>query len=488
MANSYQKTAKDTLIVGATTIVTSLAGLVQVPLLTKGLGAHDYGLWSQIWVTVSLALPFVDLGLITAMIRFLAAEKDREKLQEGFYSTVAVVSALGLAVALGVLAFSGPLARSFFDGSVEAVRITGVLILLAALAPVYLNLLRTLRQVRTYSLFIIADTCGQVGLTAYLVFTARGVLAIALSIAILKAVLLGALFILVQGQIGIKRPRFDYIREYLAFGMPTVSGSLGFWLVNLSDRYVIGFFLGVTPVGVYAAAYGLGSMLYSVMAVLTFVLLATLSQLYDEGKIEEAKTHLSYSLKYFLAVAIPFVFGCLVLGEPVLRLFTTPDIAREGRFVVSIVALATLILGVQVIIAHVLILTRKTKKIPLVWLAAATLNIGLNIFAVPRIGILGAAITTLLAYALMLAAISYYSFREVRFDIDRRFIVKSVLASAIMSVAAWAMAPQSYPGTIAAVASGIAIYGIVIVLLRGFSREEFRFFRGLVRKRTSSFK
>jgi len=129
-------------------------------------------------------------------------------------------------------------------------------------------------------------------------------------------------------------------------------------------------------------------------------------------------------------------------------------------------------------------MTKKTKKLAPIWILAAALNLGLNILLVPRIGILGAAITTLIAFSLALGAISYYSFKEFKFSIDWHFIIKSLIASAVMSLAVWLMAPQGNLDTILTVVAGVIIYGVVLLLLRGFSKEEFRFFWGLLRRST----
>ena len=96
-------------------------------------------------------------------------------------------------------------------------------------------------------------------------------------------------------------------------------------------------------------------------------------------------------------------------------------------------------------------------------------------------GIIGAAITTLITYALALGVLGYYAFKEFRFTIDWYFIIKSLIASAIMSVAVWLMAPEGYLDTIITVVAGVAIYVVILVLLRGFSNEEFSFFWGLLR-------
>ena len=101
---------------------------------------------------------------------------------------------------------------------------------------------------------------------------------------------------------------------------------------------------------------------------------------------------------------------------------------------------------------------------------------------VPHWGIFAAAITTLIAYALALGLTTYYSFKEFKFSIDWRFIIKSLIASAVMSLAIWKMSPQGTSATILTVVAGVAIYGVAIFLLKGFKKEEFKFFRELFQR------
>ena len=169
MQSSYQKTARDTIFIGIATLLQFLIGLVQLPLLTKTLGAHDYGIWSQVNVTIGLILPLTSLGLGSAMVRFLAAEKNKGEIQNQFYSVVSVLFMVNLIASLVLIALAYPLAVNFFDGAVQIVRITGILILLAPISLTYLGLIRTFQQIKRYSIFIIAEDCGRVGLIAYLV-------------------------------------------------------------------------------------------------------------------------------------------------------------------------------------------------------------------------------------------------------------------------------------------------------------------------------
>lgn len=482
METSYQKFAKDVAVIGVTNLLVALSALILLPLITKILGTHDYGIWAQVQVTISLVMGFVGLGLPYAMTRFLPAKTNKEEIQEEFYSVFCLVFSVTLIVSLILIASAGFIADAFFEGATEIVRITGLIILVWSLDLVFLSLFRTFRQMKKYSLFTIANMYGQVGLIAYLVLNGYGLLSMILAVLAIRVIIFFILFFLIKSQIGIRRPHFSRIKEYLSFGVPTIPGSISSWVAASSDRYVIGYFLGAASVGVYSAGYNLGSIPSMLAGVLGFVLPPTLSKLYDEGKMDEVKTYLNYSLKYSLTVAIPFVFGAAVLAKPVLRLFSTAEIANQGYLIVPLVALSTLFFAAYVPIMHIIVLVKKTRITGAIWIICALVNLGLNILVVPRLGIFGAAITTLIAYGLALGLTSYYSFKEFKFTIDWHFIIKSLIASAVMSLAIWKMSPQGTSATILTIVAGAAIYGAVLLLLKGFKKEEFKFFKELFQR------
>jgi O-antigen/teichoic acid export membrane protein len=482
LKNSYQKFGKDVLIIGIANALVALSGIIFMPLITKTLGAHDYGIWAQVNVTISLVLVFAGLGLPGALVRFLPAKTDRGEIQEGFYSIFYVVFLTTLIVSIIWIAAADFIGRAFFDGATGIVKITGLIILVWSLDQVFLNFFRAFRQMKRYALLTVANTYVQVGLTVYLVLNGHGILSIVLAVLAIRAVIFIILLYLIKSQIGIKRPHFSGIKEYLAYGLPIIPVNVASWVISSSDRYIVGYFLGVASVGIYSAGYSIGQIPLMFASILGFVLPPALSKLYDEGRMEEVKTHLRYSLKYLLALTIPFVFGAVILAEPVLRIFSTAEIAAEGYFVVPLVALSILFACVNSVIYMILVLAKKTKLLGAIFIIAALVNLGLNILVVPHLGILGAAITTLIAYGLALGLTTYFSFKEFKFPIDWRFIAKSLIASGAMSAAIWAIAPEGTLATALTVVAGTVIYGAILLLMKGFTKEEFRFFRGLFQR------
>ena len=479
---SRQKFSKDVLIIGASRVLAALTGIILMPLFTKKLGAFDYGIWAQVMVTIQLVPVLVSLGLPAAMTRFLPVQKDRGEIREGFYSVLCITFFVSLLISLAVIFSAEYIAEALFSGETEIVRITGLIILAWIPMLVCLGLFQVLGQMKKVAIFTVANAYGQVVLFVALIASGYGVTSIVYSFLAITVIQLFILLFLIRQQIGISLPHFSKIKEYLSFGLPTIPGSMSAWLVSSSDRYVIAYFLGATSVGVYYAGYALGCILALAPMALGFVLTPTLSRLYDEGKIDEVKDHLSFSLKYFLALAIPFVFGATVLSRKILWVLSTPEIAAEGYLIVPLVAFSTLLIGIEIIRAQSIRLVKKTRIIGWTWIVAGLVNLVLNIVLVPRFGIIAAAITTLVATVLALGITTFFSVKELRFSVEWGFILKSVIAAAVMYVLIWMLDPWRVLSIIAAVIVGIVIYGVVLLLLKGFGGEDIKFFKGLFQR------
>ena len=212
MENSYQKFAKDVLIIGIANALVALSGIIFMPLITKTLGAHDYGIWAQVQVTINLVLVFAGLGLTGAIVRFLPAKTDRGEIQEGFYSVLYLVFLVTLIVSIVWIAAADFIGSAFFDGATVIVRITGLIILVWSLDSVFLTFFRAFRQMKRYALFTIANTYVQVGLIAYLVLNGYGILSIVLAVLGVKAVIFVILSYIIKSQLGIIIPHFSRIK------------------------------------------------------------------------------------------------------------------------------------------------------------------------------------------------------------------------------------------------------------------------------------
>ena len=68
------------------------------------------------------------------MVRFLAAEKDKTKIQEGFYSVAVFISFTSLAASVLLMIYSEPFATAFLGGRADLMRVISVIIPIECLA------------------------------------------------------------------------------------------------------------------------------------------------------------------------------------------------------------------------------------------------------------------------------------------------------------------------------------------------------------------
>ena len=357
------------------------------------------------------------------------------------------------------------------------IQISALLIFLTAIDQIMSGYFTGFQQIKRYSIFAILETVGEVALIAYLVLSGFGLLGAIASALIVRALISVIGFLWIKSDVRISKPSFSAIKPYLPFTLPLLPTILCYWFISLGDRYVIGYFMDASAVGIYSAAYGLGAVLAFFYVPLSAVLFPAMVKSYENNKVPEVKTYLSYSLKFFLLLAIPSFFGLSVLSKSLLVTLATSEFV-EAYMVVSIVALATLLFHCSSFNTNVLNLFKETKKVGIVFGASALINVVLNIILVPLMGIMGAAVATLVTFMIHLFVVSKLSLKRLSYSIDFKFIGKSIAASIPMAFVVWKLNPYGAVSILISIGIAVAIYFGILALLRGFTREEFRFLKG----------
>ncbi|PIU54638.1 MAG: polysaccharide biosynthesis protein [Deltaproteobacteria bacterium CG07_land_8_20_14_0_80_38_7] len=465
------KFTRDTMITGLSSLFLSVKNLITLPFITKFLGAEIYGVWAQLLVTLGFLVPVACIGLPFALVRFLAAEKNRKKIQDSIYSVLIVVLLVSIIFAILLFLASSSIS-TLFDCDVLLIKMLSLVVILESMNTVLINIYRAFCKMKKYAFYSIIQVALEVGLVIFMILMNGGIIGALASLIISRVVVLFIMLAELIKEVGISFPRFMHIKEYLFFGAPTVPGNISLWVLRLSDRYLIGWFLGMLAVGYYAPSYIVASSVVFFIAPLSIILPAVLSKLFDENKLDEVRKYLKYSFKYFLAVAIPSVFGLSILSKQILIAVSTQEIADQAYLVVPFVALSSLFWGCYAIISQVFSLVKKTKiNAKLIFVTGCT-NFVLNMLFIPWLGILGAAFTTLIGYLLLLLLGVWYAFKEFAFGIDWDFIAKSVFSSVIMSVPLVLLHVSGLSQLVGSIFLGMVVYIISIFVFGGIHKKE----------------
>jgi len=470
---SYQKFARDVGFIGAVQILTSLGTFFLLPIITKTLGTYDYGLWAQINITVSLISSIALMGLSMGFVRFLSSETEEKTIKEAVYSILFFVTISGILASLFLYTFAEPLATFGFKDpkATYFIKAGSLLILLNVIEPISLYYFRAFRQIEKFSYFTLFETFGKLFLILILLKMGYGLLGVITATLLVQSIIILISLLLIVSQIGFIIPRFTHIKEYLQFSLPLTPSALVRWVTESSDRYLVTYFLGLGSMGVYSAAYSIGSLIQLFVSPLQLILLPELSKLFDEDKTDQVRTYLSHSLRYFLLITIPAVFGLYALAEPLLEIFTTPDFL-SGWLVIPIIALSGLLAGIFQIFVNIMLLVKETKSATYINVIAAVSNVLLNILLIPSIGIIGAALSTLISYFLMIVLCIHISMKHIVFDYYYYDIAKSIFSSFAMYLFVSRFSISTVYELFGIAAMGLLVYISLMFIIGGFSKCE----------------
>lgn len=480
--SEYKLYAQRIGLVGITNALLSINVLVLLPILTKNLSLEDYSIWVQANITVTLIPAVVLLGLPYTMVRFLSAEKIKENMQEGFYSIFITGIFMSLVTSILIIVLAEPIAAKLFDNNIIITRILSIIVFFECMNNCCLSFFRTFLRMKAYSLILLAKTYLNVILVSCFIIFNQGIIGAMTGFLITSIFVFLLMAYLIAKEIGIKIPRFKNMREYLAFGVPTIPGNLSYWIINSSACYIISMQLGTAFVGYYSPGYTLGNINTIFIGPFSVLLSAMLARYYDANDIISIKNILKYSLKYFLAIAIPSTIGLALLSKPLLIILSSAEIANNGYLITPFIALSAMLYGAFVFFAEILSVNKRTEITGRIWIMAAILNLCLNFVLISHIGIVGAAFAVLITYALVLILGIYYSSKFISIEIDPGFIIKSIIASSLMALVIISVRPSSISEILSTIAACALFYGIVLMLFGGLGKEEKDFIGSLIKK------
>jgi O-antigen/teichoic acid export membrane protein len=251
------------------------------------------------------------------------------------------------------------------------------------------------------------------------------------------------------------------------------------WIISSSDRYLIIHFYGLSEAGIYTSSRSLGGLLWLLYYPIQFVLFPTISRLWEEQHFNGVKQYLEQSTKLFLIVAIPAVAGIAILSQPLLRILTTSQYLI-GSTLVLCTATGALFMGIYSINVNIVYLRKQTKLLPLMIGGASVINILLNLILLPRVGLIGAAISNIVSFFVLAVVVSIWARKQVGYGMHPLLILKIIGATLIMSVCLYFIKAHSLLAVVLSGFVAIIVLVISLFLLKAFSEDDKKLIKNII--------
>ena len=377
-----------------------LVSFGSILILTRLLDASEYGRYALVFVVLQMTHTLIFTWMEAAMERFHARAEAEGDLRDHLYTLYRTAATLTLA---GLLMFALLIFISPFETGLKTV------LMFALASTIVQTLLRigmeshkAANRIKRYSL----SYSGQMTLS----FTI-GVLLIILTplreAGPFAGLLIGNLFVLcfdlpfmlkkMKG--GVYRP--EKTKTYLMYGLPICFSLILELALSTSDRFVIAAMLGEADVGRYSAGYGLANRSIDVLFIwiglaVTPMLVKTLE---NEG-LSKCLMELKHYGATLLLVTMPAAVGLGLVAEPASVLLGEP-VREAGAQIIPWIVGAGVINGIiSYYIQRGFMLGGKTKMLPITMVAPMVLNLGLNVYMLPKFGLMGAVYATVISYAI----------------------------------------------------------------------------------------
>jgi O-antigen/teichoic acid export membrane protein len=315
-----------------------------------------------------------------------------------------------------------------------------------------LALLRIEDRPGAFSAFSSARHLANVALKVVLVARGHGVAGLLWSDVVSTAAFVLALAPLLRGRAA---PAFsrELLRPVLAFGLPKVPHGVLVQALNLADRKILDLFVTRAEVGLYQMGYTFGA---GVKFATSAFEPAWGPFVYAQSKQSDGPRTLAGMATLAFASFCFAGLGFAVLGPDLLVILTTNPAFDAATPVVPVIALAYVLHGLFLATSVGIGIARAAHYYPIVTAAAAAANIAANVLLIPRLGLMGAAWATVIAYAVMAALGAAFSRRVFPIPFEARRLV--AVAGAGLAAFALARGASSAGLGLAGRAAAVALF------------------------------
>jgi O-antigen/teichoic acid export membrane protein len=196
------------------------------------------------------------------------------------------------------------------------------------------------------------------------------------------------------------------IMEVMAFGVPLIPALIADLVLSMADRYFLDYYVSSQEVGLYSLGYRIAGMI-TVIIFRPFKI-AWPPYMFRIATQDNAKEIYKIVLVYFVFISFWVGLGLSVLSREVLFLLTTPQY-YEAYTIVPLIVVSYILFGMVSILIACIHITKKTKYGAIFMIVSAVVNTALNFLLIPLMGMMGAAISTIIAYIVLNVGIFRYS-------------------------------------------------------------------------------
>lgn len=387
--NENKRLLKNTGIIAIGNISTKLISFFLLPIYTALLSTSEYGTFDYILSIATFCVPFVSLLMDESIFRFLIdckTELDEKR----------VISTSIIVVFIGMICFAiiGIPVMNFLDYSYTYYAV--VYILLCVISGMISALLRGIGRTDQYAIFNFLSGATNVVLNVFFIAVLRQGLRGMLAASILSLLIVSTIFIFKMRlwlYIDLKNVDSKLAKSMITYSFPLIPNKISWTIINLSDRIILMNVVGSAATGLYAVSYKFPNLMD--------IVYGFFYQSWKESSArvlgnESQNDFYNMVYKYLKNFMFAIVLGLTAFMPIIFKILINKNY-YNAIYYVPILLIATYFANISGFYGGIFTAYKDTKIMGTTTIAAAVINLVINLFTIKWIGVYAAALSTLIA-------------------------------------------------------------------------------------------
>jgi len=391
-----------------------------IPILSRQLMPEEYAVYGNITIFMSFASMFFLLGIQQSLYSYFYDNREKAYRFMLISSVTITLFLTGLLFTILIIMNSANLSylitRSALYTSV--IPLVSISIFADSLFAISLSFLNIQEKSTPYIILGSIKNLLFLGLIVVISFfsnlTILLLFQIMLFVSIISAV--SALCVIAKLQqslsLEVDKPQYysaSLIKNMMKFGLVMVPGTLAMMILRMSDRYMLTWLSPgqLYDTGIYSIGYRIGLIMQFPVSMVSMVYFPYAMKIATSKRAYE---NYSYAFRQFASLGGLLGILLILFSRELINIFADAAYSQSYLYVFAGVMSAYL-LGLFNISNLISYVEKKAGTIAFAVISGAVLNITLNYFGIIQFGIMGAAISSVLSY-LVILILNIYRFRK----------------------------------------------------------------------------
>jgi O-antigen/teichoic acid export membrane protein len=183
-------------------------------------------------------------------------------------------------------------------------------------------------------------------------------------------------------------------KDILRKSIPMMIGTMFLLLLNWTDILMLGKMETEKNIGIYNAAFKIGYLALFFIASMNVVVMPKISELFHQNNHPEMKKVINRATQIVILLTVPLAVILIVFSSQILGIYG--DSFKAGSSCLILITLGALFNAMTGNVDQILNMTNNQSVVKNIFLAGFIFNVVLNLFFIPKFGIEGAALSSLI--------------------------------------------------------------------------------------------